>query len=152
MRAAPTLSLVTDVAHAGHGMYLRADAALSRADAAPGMAGFSPQERQALGASAVAISLSAQGWNMTGFDHAVPGKINPQTGRPETIFFVQGALDDPAHRRIPVNVEQALSQSIDRSSEVVQAALQVSENTKVQEQARFEQHGLGGQGGSRALQ
>lgn len=152
VRAAPTLSLVTNVAHAGHGMYLRAEAALSRADAAPGMAGFSPQERQALGASAVAISLSAQGWNMTGFDHAVPGKINPQTGRPETIFFVQGALDDPAHRRIPVNVEQALSQSLERSSEMSQAALQAREQTRAIEQGRAEQHMLGAQTGSRALQ
>jgi hypothetical protein len=152
VRAAPTPSLVTDVAHAGHGMYLRAQAALSRADATPGMAGFTPQEREALGASAVAISLSAQGWNMTGFDHAVPGKINPQTGRPETIFFVQGALDDPAHRRIPVNVEQAMSQSLERSSEMSQAALQAREQTRALEQARVEQHMLGAQTGSRALQ
>jgi hypothetical protein len=148
--AAPPL--ITDVAHAGHGMYLRAQAALSRIDAAPGMAGLSQDQRHALAASAVATSLSAQGWNLTSFDHAVPGKIDPQTGRPGTIFFVQGALEDPAHRRIAVSVEQALSQPLERSSEVAQMALQAREQARALEQARVEQHGLGGQGSSRALQ
>jgi hypothetical protein len=148
--AAPPL--ITDVTHAGHGMYLRAQAALSRIDAAPGMAGLSQDQRHALAASAVATSLSAQGWNLTSFDHAVPGKIDPQTGRPGTIFFVQGALDDPAHRRIALNVEQALSQPLERSSEVAQMALQAREQARALEQARVEQHGLGGQGSSRALQ
>jgi hypothetical protein len=150
--AEATSPLITDVTHAGHGMYLRAQAALSRIDAVPGMAGLSQDQRHVLAASAVATSLSAQGWNLTSFDHAVPGKIDPQTGRSETIFFVQGALDDPAHRRIAVNVEQALSQPLERSSEVAQMALQAREQARALEQARVERHGLGAQTGSHALQ
>ncbi len=116
--------LMTDPAHAAHGMYLRAQRALGQMEAAPGMGGLTQHKRQALGASVVAETLSAEDWNLTRIDHAVSGKIDPQTGRPETLFHVQGALDDPAHRRIGVNMEQALSQSIEQSSTVSQTVLQ----------------------------
>lgn len=88
-----------------------------------------------LGASAVTMSLSAQGWNFTGYDHVVPSsKIDLQTGRPEAIFMVQGALDSPSRERIVVNVEQALSQSIEQSSAISQTVLHAQEQALEQAQ------------------
>lgn len=140
----PSAPLMTDPSHAAHGMYLRAQGALGQVEAAPGMAGLTQHERQTLGASVVAETLSAEGWNFTRIDHAVPGKIDPQTGRPETLFVVQGALDDPAHRRVGVNMEQALSQSIEHSSTVSQTVLQTREQAITQEQQRAEQKDVDG--------
>lgn len=135
----PSASLMSDPAHSAHAMYLRAQSALGQVEAAPGMGGLTQHERQTLGASVVAETLSAEGWNFTRIDHAVPGKIDPQTGRPETLFLVQGALDDPAHRRIGVNMEQALSQSIEQSSTVSQTMLQTRDQAMALEQQRAEQ-------------
>ncbi len=142
--SAPSAPLMTDPAHAAHAMYLQAQGALGQVDAAPAMGGLTQHERQTLGASAVAETLSAQGWNFTGIDHAVPGKIDPQTGRPGMLFLVQGALDDPAHRRIDVNMEQALSQSIGQSSAVSQTVVQAREQAMVLEQQRAEQKDVDG--------
>jgi hypothetical protein len=142
VRAAPPL--MTEPSHAAHGMYQRAQHVLSQIEVAPGMGGLTQHERQTLGASVVAMSLSAEGWKFTGFDHAVPGKIASQTGRPETIFVVQGALDNPAHQRIAINVEQALSQSVEQSSAVSQTVMQAREQAMAQQQAQAEQLGQDG--------
>jgi hypothetical protein len=135
---------ITEPGHAAHAMYLHAQGALSQVEAAPGIAGLSLHERQTLAASAVALSLSADGWRFSRIDHAVPGRIDPQTGRPDTLFLVQGALDDPAHRRVPIDMSQALSQSIAQSSEVSQAVLQAREHALALEQQRAEQLGHDG--------
>ena len=130
---------MTEPNHAAHGMYQRAQSVLSQIEVAPGMGGLSQHERQTLGASVVAMSLSAEGWKFTGYDHAVPGKIDPQTGRPETIFLVQGALDNPAHQRIAISVDQALSQSLEQSSAVSQTVMQAREQAMAQAQQIAEQ-------------
>ncbi|MFZ5636662.1 MAG: peptidoglycan-binding protein [Pseudomonadota bacterium] len=142
VRAAPPL--MTEPTHAAHGMYQRAQHVLSQIEVAPGMGGLTQHERQTLGASVVAMSLSAEGWKFTGFDHVVPGKTDPQTGRPEAIFVVQGALDNPAHQRIAINVDQALSQSIEQSSAVSQSVMQAREQAMAQQQAQAEQLGQDG--------
>ena len=140
--AAPT---IVEPTHAAHGLYQRAHHALSQIEVAPGMGGLTDHERQMLGASVVAMSLSAQGWNFTGYDHVVPGsKIDPQTGRPETIFVVQGALDSPGHQRIAINVQQALSQSIEQSSAVSQTVLHAREQALEQAQQLAEQQEMDG--------
>lgn len=134
-RAQPTM---TDAAHPAHAMFLQAGSAMRALETAPGM-GLTQHERTTLGASLVAEALSAQNWRFTAVDHVVPGlRTDPATGRPDTVFVVQGALDDPAHRRIAVNVEQALSQSIERSSAVAQTVQQTREETLAQEQTRAE--------------
>ncbi|MBX3710483.1 MAG: hypothetical protein KF800_00755 [Lysobacter sp.] len=138
-QARPSPVLMTEPTHAAHGMYLRAQQVLSQIELAPGMGGLTQHERQALGASVVATSLSAEGWKFTGFDHAVPGRIDPQTGRPETVFLVQGALDDPAHQRIAINMDQALSQSLEQSSAVSQTVMQAREQTMQQAQQLAQQ-------------
>jgi hypothetical protein len=142
--ARPSPPQITEPGHAAHALYLRAQSALSKVEAAPGIAGLSQHERQVLAASAVAQSLSADGWQFSRIDHVVPGRIDPQTGRPDTLFLVQGALDDPTHRRIPVDMTQALSQSIAHSSEVSQAVLQTREHAQALEQQRAEQLGHDG--------
>lgn len=135
---------MTDPAHAAHGMYLQAQGVLSRIEAAPGVEGLTQHQRQTLGVSAVAMSLSAEGWTFTGYDHAVPGRIDPQTGRPDTIFLVQGDLHNPAHQRIGIDVDQALGQSLERSSTVSRAVMQAREQAMALEQQRAEQKDMDG--------
>lgn len=138
LREGRAQSTMTDAAHPAHAMFLQAGSAMRAIETAPGM-GLTEHERTTLGASLVAEALSAPGWRFTGIDHVVPGaRTDPATGRPDTVFVVQGALDDPAHRRIAVNVEQALSQSVERSSAVAQTVQQTREETLAQEQARAE--------------
>ena len=135
---------ITEPGHSAHAMYLQAERLLAQIEVAPGMGGLSQHERQTLGASAVAMSLSAEGWRFTGFDHAVPGRIDAQTGRPESVFMVQGRLDDPAHQRVTIDVDRALSQRIERSSEVAQTVIHTREQTQALEQVRAEQQDMDG--------
>lgn len=132
------LSQMTEAGHSAHLVYLQAQSAMTNIEAAPGM-GLTQHEKATLGASVVAEALSAKGWNFTGVDHVVPSsRIDPQTGRPETVFVVQGDLDSPAHRRIAVDVAQALSQSIEQSSAVAQSVQLTRQEALTQEQARSE--------------
>lgn len=134
----PTAPLMTEPAHPAHHMYLQAHSQIARVEAAPGM-GLSQHQRETLGASAVAEALSAKGWNFTGIDHVMPSnRVNSQTGRAEAVFVVQGELNDPAHRRIAVNMEQALSQTIEQSSTVAQTMQQTRQQTMEMEQSRAE--------------
>jgi hypothetical protein len=141
-RIRPQPSLLNEPGHAAHLLYLQAQTALSRIETAPDM-GLTQHERATLGASVVAEALSAKGWNFSGVDHVVPSsRIDPQTGRPETLFIVQGDLDSPAHRRIPINLEHALSQSIEQSSAIAQNVQMTRQEALTQEQARTEAAGL----------
>ena len=134
----PAPSLMTEPAHPAHHMYLQAHSQIARVEAAPGM-GLSQHQKETLGASAVAEALSIKGWHFTSIDHVVPSnRIEPQTGRAEAVFVVQGELSDPAHRRIAVNMEQALSQTIEQSSTVAQTVQQTRQQTMELEQSRAE--------------
>ena len=134
----PAPSLMTEPAHPAHHMYLQAHSQIARVEAAPGM-GLSQHQKETLGASAVAEALSTKGWHFTSIDHVVPSnRIEPQTGRAEAVFVVQGELNDPAHRRIAVNMEQALSQTIEQSSTVAQTVQQTRQQTMELEQSRAE--------------
>ncbi len=125
----PAAPLMTEPAHPAHLMYQQAQSAIAKVEAAPGM-GLTQHEKQTLGASSVAEALSANSWNFTRVDHVVPShRIDPQTGRSEAVFVVQGDLNDPAHRRIAVNMEQALSQTIEQSSSVAQTVQQTRQQT-----------------------
>ena len=140
----PAPPLMTEPAHPAHHMYLQAHSQIARVEAAPGM-GLSQHQKETLGASAVAEALSANGWNFTGIDHVVPSnRIDPQTGRPEAVFVVQGELNDPAHRRIAVNMEQALSQTIEQSSTVAQTVQQTRQETMELQQSQAEAKDMDG--------
>lgn len=140
----PAPPLMTEPAHPAHHMYLQAHSQIARVEAAPGM-GLSQHQKETLGASAVAEALSAKGWNFTRVDHVVPSnRIDPQTGRPEAVFVVQGDLNDPAHRRISVNVEQALSQTIEQSSTVAQTVQQTRQETVELQQSQAEAKDMDG--------
>lgn len=134
----PAPPLMTEPAHPAHQMYLQAHSQLTQVEVAPGM-GLTQHEKQMLGASAVAEVLAAERWNFTSIDHVVPSdRLNPQTGRPEAVFVVQGDLNDPAHRRISVNVEQALSQTVEQSSTVAQTVQQTREQAMELQQSQSE--------------
>ncbi|MFZ5638098.1 MAG: peptidoglycan-binding protein [Pseudomonadota bacterium] len=134
----PQTPVMTESGHPAHLLFLQASSAMSKVETAPGM-GLTQHEQATLSASVVAEALSAKGWNFSGVDHVVPSnRIDPQTGRPESLFIVQGDLDNPAHRRISINVEQALSQSIEQSSAVAQGVQLARRDALTQEQARAE--------------
>lgn len=133
----PQAPQITEAAHPAHLMYLQVQSAMAQVEAAPGM-GLTQHEKATLGASAVAETLSAKGWNFTGIDHVVPSNRVDQNGRAEAVFVVQGDLDSPAHRRVSINMEQALSQSIEQSSVIAQSVQQTRQEVLVQEQARAE--------------
>ncbi len=136
--------LMTEPGHSAHLIYLQAHSQITRVEAAAGM-GLTQHEKQTLGASAVAEALSADGWNFTRVDHVVPSsRIDPQTGGPEAVFVVQGDLNDPAHRRISVNVEQALSQTIEQSSTVAQTVQQTRQQTMDLQQSQAEAQDMDG--------
>lgn len=140
----PAAPLMTEPAHPAHLMYQQAQSAIGKVEAAPGM-GLTQHEKQTLGASTVAEALSANGWNFTRVDHVVPSnRIDPQTGRPEAVFVVQGELNDPAHRRIAVNMEQALSQTIEQSSTVAQTVQQTRQQTMELQQSQAEAQDMDG--------
>jgi putative chitinase len=124
-------------------MFLQSQAALSRVETAPGM-GLTQHERQTLGAALVSEALTAQGWNFTRIDHVVPGRSDPVTGQPGTLFLVQGDLDSPAHRRIPVDMQQALAQSIEQSSAVAQSVQITRQQAFEAEQVRAETQSVDG--------
>lgn len=135
-RPGPAMS---DSAHPAHAMYVQAQCALCNVGASAGLGGLTQHEKDTLSASVVAQALSAKGWNFTGVDHVVPTqRMDPQTGRPESLFVVQGDLASPSHQRISVNVEQALSQTIEQSSDVAQS-MQLSRAESLElEQSRAE--------------
>ena len=140
----PLAPLMTEPAHPAHLMYQQAQSAIAKVEAAPGMA-LTQHEKQTLGASSVAEALSAKGWNITAVDHVVPSnRIDPQTGRPEAVFVVQGELNDPAHRRVAVNMEQALSQTIEQSSSVAQTVQQIRQQTMELQQSQAEAQDMDG--------
>ena len=140
----PAPPLMTEPAHPAHLMYQQAQSAIAKVEAAPGM-GLTQHDKQTLGASVVAEALTAKGWNFTRVDHVVPSnRIDPQTGRPEAVFVVQGDLNDPAHRRISINVEQALSQTIEQSSSVAQTVQQTRQETMELQQSQAEGKGMDG--------
>lgn len=140
----PAPPLMNEPAHPAHLMYQQAQSAIAKFDAAPGM-GLTQHEKQTLGASTVAEALSAKGWNITAVDHVVPSnRIDPQTGRSEAVFVVQGELNDPAHRRIAVNMEQALSQTIEQSSSVAQTVQQTRQQTMELQQSQAEAQDMDG--------
>ncbi len=136
--------MMTEPAHPAHLMYQQAQSVIAKVEAAPGM-GLTQHEKQTLGASTVAEALSANGWNFTRVDHVVPSnRIDPQTGRSEAVFVVQGELNDPAHRRIAVNMEQALSQTIEQSSSVAQTLQQTRQETMELQQSQAEAQDMDG--------
>jgi peptidoglycan hydrolase-like protein with peptidoglycan-binding domain len=134
----PLTPVMTESGHPAHLLFLQAQSAMSKVETAPGM-GLTQHEQATLSASVVSEALSAKGWNFSDVDHVVLGnRIDPQTGRLETLFVVQGDLDSPAHRRISINVEQALSQSIEQSSAVAQSVQLARQEAMTQEQVRAE--------------
>lgn len=71
-------------------------------------------------------------------DHAVLSKPNPETGKPDLVFAVQGGLHDPAHLRTHVPLDAALATPLEETRQQVnQLAL-----TRQQEQQQEQQQEL----------
>jgi hypothetical protein len=71
-------------------------------------------------------------------DHVLLSLPDHVTGKPENIFLVQGRMDDPAHLRLYVNIEAAITTPIAASDERLEAINQrlAQEQTQAQQLAQ----------------
>jgi hypothetical protein len=129
VRSAPVMSMP---GHDAHTLWLQAQSHLSRPDLVPsGM--LTQDEKARLTAGVVAGALSYDN-RFTSIDHIVPStKRDPSTGQVSTLIPVQGALDDPAHRRAPVDIQRAIAHSIEQSSDISRNVLQTRQQEIAQE-------------------
>lgn len=94
---------------------------------------FTKEEEERLAGSLSEAALSATP-PLTRIDQVVLGHNRLDTGKPDRIFALQGGLDDPAHNRAQLPLDQALAKPLDQTSE------RVNELTLAQqrEQARIQ--------------
>ncbi len=102
--------LLSNASHPDHGLYRQA---MTGVDQMPAGAFKNAQEREN---AAAAIASEAKLAGLTQIDHV------RQAGSGPGIFVVQGALDDPTHRRISVDQQQVAQQQVQKSSDSVQQA------------------------------
>ena len=77
-------------------------------------------------------------------DHAVVSTINPQTGRSDNVFAVQGGLYDPAHTRVHLSLEAALTAPLEDTCQQVNhlaVARQQEQQQELQQQQVHQQRG-----------
>ncbi len=75
-------------------------------------------------------------------DSIVVSKINPETGKPDNIFALQGGLSDPAHLRANMTLDAALSVPIEQTSQQVNQlaiARQQEQQLELQQQQQAQQ-------------
>lgn len=97
--------LMSDPKHPDNGLYQQALGGLKNVDFK------STQERQN---AAAAIAFEAKVSGLTQIDHM------KNFGNGPGLFVVQGGLDDPSHKRIYVDPQQAAKQSVQASTEMAQ--------------------------------
>jgi hypothetical protein len=66
--------------------------------------------------AAVALTISADVAGLRKIDHVVLGRNGTN------LFAVQGRIDDPAHRRVYIDHDQAMSRSVDHATSALQAS------------------------------
>ncbi|MGH8037613.1 MAG: XVIPCD domain-containing protein [Stenotrophomonas sp.] len=71
---------------------------------------------------AASLAHLARDQGMERIDHVVLGTPTGQSANAQNVFVVQGALDDPAHRRAHMDVSAALRPSVDESIQKLQQA------------------------------
>ncbi|WP_313348254.1 XVIPCD domain-containing protein [Stenotrophomonas sp.] len=82
--------------------------------------GRAPDESSERMAASLAHLARDQGLNR--IDHVVLGTPTGQSPNSQNVFVVQGALDDPAHRRAHMDVNAALRPSVEESIQKLQQA------------------------------
>lgn len=91
----------------------------------------SEQEERLAGSMAKAALANTP--PLSQIDSVVTSKINPDSGKPDNIFAVQGGLHDPAHLRAHLPLDTALSAPIEQTSQQVNQLAQVRQQEQQQE-------------------
>lgn len=114
----PQAPLLSNASHPDHGLYQQAMKGLEQM---PAGAFKSAQERENV---AAAIAFEAKVSGISQIDHVKP------LGNGPGMFVVQGALEDPSHKRIYVDQQQVADQSVQKSSELAQQVQSVRSDTQ----------------------
>ncbi|MEA9491035.1 XVIPCD domain-containing protein [Xanthomonas campestris] len=123
--AAHGAPLLSDQAHPQHVMYQQAVGALEKLGPS---AGF--KNRTELEQAAGTLTHDASISGLTRIDHVVASKNG------QGLFGVEGKLDDPSHRRVFVDREQASHQSLEQSTQKLRQDLPAAEQEPTREPAR----------------
>ena len=128
-------SLPSDPGHADHPLYQQIRGGVQKLDSAHGRQWDASSERMT--ASLLALAKEE---GMSRVDHVVLNNPTPQLAGGEKVFVVQGALDDPAHRRAHMPTVDAVqtpeSQSFDRLQAINQTQAQAREQQQALEQSQ----------------
>jgi hypothetical protein len=107
----------------------------------PRLNGLNPEQREKLAANAAANALREEP-GFSGFDHAVCGRPDCIKSS-NTVFLVQGEINNPAHHREGVEITKGMNMPIPESSQVMDQALitqqQVQQQNREQLQSQSQQ-------------
>lgn len=101
---------IPSLSDASESLHQQALAGVHALDASLGRASDESSQRMA-----ASLTQLARTQGLDRIDHVVLGLPTGQSPRPENIFVVQGALDDPGHLRAHINIEAALQQPVAES-------------------------------------
>jgi hypothetical protein len=101
---------IPSLSDASNSLHQQALAGVHALDASLGRASDESSQRMA-----ASLTQLARTQGLDRIDHVVLGLPTGQSPRPENIFVVQGALDDPGHLRARINIEAALQQPVAES-------------------------------------
>jgi hypothetical protein len=98
----------------------------------PRLSALNAEQREKLAANAAANALNKDS-GFSGFDHAVCGRPDSLKSS-NTVFLVQGEVNNPAHHREGVEITKGINMPIAESSQVMDQALITQQ--QVQQQSR----------------
>lgn len=101
---------IPSLSNASASLHQQALAGVHALDASLGRTSDESSQRMA-----ASLTQLARAQGLERIDHVVLGLPTGQPPRPENIFVIQGALDDPGHLRAPINIETALQPSVAES-------------------------------------
>ncbi|MDC8747717.1 hypothetical protein NY751_16895 [Xanthomonas campestris] len=122
--------LPSDPGHADHALYQQIRGGVQKLDSAHGREWDASSERMT--ASLLALAKEE---GLSRVDHVVLNNPTAQLAGGEKVFVVQGALDDPAHRRAHMPTVDALQTPESQSFERLQAINQTQAQAREQQQA-----------------
>ncbi len=124
LRAAEKVPLISDPTHPQHPLFQQSRERLQQLSPAP------YGNARELDNAAGALAFQARANGLERIDHIVPSRDG------NSLFAVQGALDDPAHRRVHADNERLAEQTLVQSSSRMQQMDNETIQTQQQDQQR----------------
>jgi hypothetical protein len=118
--------LLTEATHPQHALYVQALHGIRH------LPGAMFDSAQAQHNAAATLTVAAHAGGLRRIDHVVLGTDAIR------LFAVQGRMDDPAHRRVHVDREQAVTQSVEHATLALQTSGRVQESVHAQAFAQAE--------------